>query len=73
MKLGWWVQGIFPKEMSGDHVNGVDRNKGKNIIATGDDWGLVNLYNNPALKGAKCVSYRAHSSHVVRVLFDAKD
>ena len=28
VKLGWWVQGIFPKYTSGDHVNGVDRNKG---------------------------------------------
>jgi hypothetical protein len=59
--------------MSGDHVNGVDRNKNKDIIATGDDWGFVNLYRNPALKGAKCLAYQAHSSHVVRVLFDAKD
>jgi hypothetical protein len=33
----------------------------------------VNLYRNPALKGAKQVSYRAHSSHVVRVKFDDKD
>lgn len=73
VKLGWWVQGIFPRDMSGDHVNGVDRNHTKDIIATGDDWGFVNLYRNPALKGAKCLAYRAHSSHVVRVMFDQKD
>ena len=73
VKLGWWVQGIFPRGKSGDHVNGVDRNHGKDIVATGDDWGFVNLYRNPVLKGAKCGSYRAHSSHVVRVLFDSKD
>ena len=73
VKLGWYVQGIFPRAKSGDHVNGVDRNHGKDIIATGDDWGFVNLYRNPALKGAKCVSYRAHSSHVVRVLFHKND
>jgi WD40 repeat protein len=70
IKLGWWVQGIFPPATSGDHVNGVDRNKTKDIIATGDDWGFVNLYRNPALKDAKFLSYRAHSSHVVRVKFD---
>ena len=58
--------------MSGDHVNGLDRNKNIDIIATGDDWGFVNLYRNPALKGAS-LDYRAHSSHVARVLFDAKD
>ena len=44
--------------------------KDKDIIISGDDWGFVNLYRNPALKGAKALSYRAHSSHVVRVLFD---
>ena len=73
VKLGWWVQGIFPRAKSGDHVNGVDRNHAKDIIATGDDWGFVNLYRNPCLKGAKCRSFRAHSSHVVRVMFDAQD
>ena len=26
VKIGWWVQGIFPPNTSGDHVNGVDRN-----------------------------------------------
>ena len=73
VKLGWWVQGIFPPATSGNHVNGVDRNHSKDIIATGDNWGFVNLYRNPALRGAKCLSYRAHSSHVVRVMFDAND
>lgn len=73
VKLGWWVQGIFPRLTSGDHVNGVDRNKGEDVIATGDDWGLVNLYRNPALKSAKANSFRAHSSHVVRVMFDKSD
>jgi len=26
VKLGWWVQGIFPPATDGSHVNGVDRN-----------------------------------------------
>lgn len=72
-KLGWPVQGIFPPATDGSHINGVDRSKKKDIFAIGDDWGLVNLYRNPALKGAKPQSYRAHSSHVVRVKFDDKD
>lgn len=72
-KLGWWVQGIFPPATSGDHVNGVDRNHGEDVIATGDDWGFVNLYGNPNTKGAKCKAYRGHASHVVRVMFDAND
>jgi WD40 repeat protein len=73
VKLGWWVQGIFPPAKSGNHVNGVHRSHGKDVIATGDNWGLVNLYRNPAVKGGKYSAYRAHSSHVVRVLFDEKD
>lgn len=73
VKLGWWVKGIFPKATSGDHVNGVDRNHGEDIIATGDDWGLVNLYRNPNEKGSRCTAYRGHSSHVVRVMFDKND
>jgi hypothetical protein len=43
------------------------------VIATGDDWGFVNLYGNPNSKGAKCKAYRGHSSHVVRVMFDQND
>jgi hypothetical protein len=73
VRRGWWVQGIYPRETRWDHVNAVDRSNAKDILTTGDDWGFVNLYRNPALKGAKCRSYRGHSSHVVRVLFDGKD
>lgn len=51
-KLGWWVQGIFPPSTDGSHVNGVARNHAKNVIATGDDWGFVNLYRNPNAKGS---------------------
>ena len=51
----------------------VDRSKSKAVFATGDDWGLVNLYRNPNAKGSKCNSFRAHSSHVVRVMFDSSD
>lgn len=61
------MQGIFPPATDGSHINGVARNNGKDLIATGDDWGFVNLYKNPNVKGSKFKSYRAHSSHVVRV------
>lgn len=66
-KLGWPVQGIFPPGTDGTHVNGVDRSKSEEFFTTGDDWGLVNIYRNPNNKGSQCKSYRAHSSHVVRV------
>jgi hypothetical protein len=72
-KLGWPIQGIFPPATDGTHINGVDRNNQGDVFATGDDWGLVNLYRNPNEKGSKCNSYRAHSSHVVRVKFNSND
>jgi WD40 repeat protein len=54
-------------------VYGVDRSKGGDVFATADDWGLVNLFRNPNAKGSASISYRAHSSHVVRVAFDSGD
>jgi hypothetical protein len=50
VKLGWWVQGVFPPATDGSHVNGVDRTKDEKVIVTADDWGLVNLYKNPCMK-----------------------
>jgi len=73
VKLGWPVQGVFPPGTDGSHVNGVDRSKAHDVFASADDWGLVNLYRNPCLEGAKANSYRGHSEHVVRVRFDNSD
>jgi WD40 repeat protein len=41
-------------------------------MATGDDYGLVNLFRDPVIKG-KPRCYRGHSEHVVRVAFSADD
>ena len=73
VKLGWPVQGVFPPGTDGSHVNGVDRSKACDVFASADDYGLVNLYRNPCLEGAKANSYRGHSEHVVRVRFDNSD
>lgn len=69
-KLGWWVQGIFPSGVDGTHVNGVERSNDERVIVVADDWGLVNLYRNPALDGARPKSFMGHSEHVVRAVFD---
>jgi hypothetical protein len=42
------------------------------LLATGDDYGLVNLFNDPCIKG-KPRSLRGHSEHVVRVMFGPND
>lgn len=68
-KFGWLVDGIFPKETSGDHINGVDMNADQTLIATGDDFGLVRVFRSPARHRVKPRSFRAHSEHVVRVKF----
>jgi WD40 repeat protein len=72
-KLGWSVQGIFPPGCDGTHINGVDMSGDQELIATGDDYGLVNIYRNPALENHKARSFRGHSEHVTRVLFTMDD
>ncbi len=72
-KFGWCVDGIFPSGTDGTHINGVDFSKDGKLIATGDDFGLVNLYRNPCLNGHKGISLRGHSEHVVRVKFHDDD
>jgi WD40 repeat protein len=68
-KLAWNVQGIYPYGTDGSHINGVACLKSKKLIATGDDYGLVNVYNDPCLEGHVGKSYRGHSEHVVRIKF----
>ena len=72
-KLGWSVQGIYPTGCDGTHINGVDFSSDQTLIATGDDYGLVNIYRNPALEDHEARSYRGHSEHVTRVLFSMND
>jgi WD40 repeat protein len=72
-RIGWPVQGIYPSGVDGSHINGIDRNHSGDLVATGDDWRLVNLLRYPCLKGGKPVSFAGHSEHVVRVKFDAED
>lgn len=68
-KYGWLVEGIFPSGTDGTHINGVDMTTDGQLIATGDDYGLVNVFRNPARLGHKPISLRGHSEHVVRVQF----
>lgn len=41
--------------------------KNQTIIATGDDYGLVNTYRSPCKEDHKARSYRGHSEHVTNV------
>ena len=42
-------------------------------MATADDYGLVNIFRNPARSGCQPISLRGHSEHVVRVKFHMND
>lgn len=57
-KIGWSVLGVFPKGTDGTHVNGVCLSADGKLLATGDDWGLVNLYRYPCREGNACKSFR---------------
>jgi microtubule-associated protein-like 1/2 len=71
--FGWPVQGIFDPSQDGSDINTCDSNANKSLIVTGDDFGNVNLFRYPVMKGNKSVSSHAHSSHVVRVRFTADE
>ena len=64
---------MFPKGTDGTHINGVDMDQNQSVIATGDDYGLVNVFRNPCRKGSIPRSFRGHSEHVVRVHFGRGD
>lgn len=72
-KFGWSVDGVFPPGTDGTHVNHVEWSKDGTLIATGDDYGLVNVFRNPCRFGHKPISLRGHSEHVVRVGFNSID
>jgi hypothetical protein len=48
-------------------------NEDGTLISTGDDFGLVNIFRNPARKRVQPRSFRGHSEHVVRVKFGRGD
>jgi len=43
--------------------------KDRKLIASGDDYGLVCIANNPLLEGHDFDKYRGHSEHVMNVRF----
>jgi WD40 repeat protein len=73
-KLGWWVDGIWSVGMDGTDINSVARSPGSQseakLIASGDDWGRVNLYRNPVGTDNEAKHFdNGHSSFVCRVKF----
>jgi len=73
VRFTWSNEAIYPSGTDGTHINGVAESHDTQLLCTGDDYGLVNLFRNPARKGACPRSFRGHSEHVVRVAFSADD
>lgn len=73
VKFGWNVEGIFPRGTDGTHINAVSGSSDHQLIACGDDFGLVTLFRDPVRKGHKPRAYRGHSEHVTNVKFSADD
>jgi len=68
--LTWTVQGIFDPQQDGTDVNCVDVSPDGSLIATGDDYGYVNLFKYPSpVKNASKATFVGHSSHVMSVKF----
>ena len=55
--FGWPVQGIYAPDQDGTDVNICAINNDKTLVATGDDYGYVNLYNYPCLDSVKQQNY----------------
>jgi hypothetical protein len=69
-KLGWAVQGVYPPQTDGTHINSIAQSKDVGLLATGDDYGLVSIYRDPAPNPKhKGRSLRGHSEHVTKVAF----
>jgi len=70
VKLGWAVQGVHPSGEDGTHINQVQASPDQSLVVSCDDWGLVNVYNYPAIDNTHAAnSYAGHSEHVVRAAF----
>jgi WD40 repeat protein len=66
-KLGWPVKGIYGGVVDNTHVNAVDRAPASDLVAVGNDWGLVEIFGYPNSEQAKSQAFRAHSEHVMNV------
>ena len=72
-RFGFASQGIFPGVDYTD-VNSVDRSRNGQLMATGDDFGMVKLFKYPCvIEKAENHEYSGHSSHVTKVKFSAND
>ncbi|XP_045105805.1 echinoderm microtubule-associated protein-like 2 isoform X9 [Portunus trituberculatus] len=68
--LSFNTLGIWPEGADGTDVNTCTRANNNSVLVTGDDFGKVKVFSNPAcFQKARCLEYGGHSSHVTAVTF----
>ena len=68
------MKGVWPSGSDVTDVNASCRTLDKQVVATGDDFGMVKLFDFPnASEHAKFKKYAGHSSHVTCVRFACDD
>ncbi len=65
-RFGWNTEPLWTEIIDGSFVNGLDLSKDGHFLALGEDDGCVRVYRNP-VAAKKCVKFKNHSSHVVKV------
>jgi len=75
--FGWPVQGIWPLEADGTEINAVARSHTWDkvpVLATGDNFGRVRLYNYPCIMpGASDKCYKGHAQNITNLAFSNDD
>ncbi len=71
--LGPSVQGIWQGTSDVTDVNSADLSHDGQVLATGDDFGLVKLFPFPVPTAARSKRYLGHSSHVTCVRWSHND
>eukprot|EP00771_Trimastix_marina_P001226 gnl/Trimastix_PCT/2281.p1 GENE.gnl/Trimastix_PCT/2281~~gnl/Trimastix_PCT/2281.p1 ORF type:complete len:694 (-),score=216.07 gnl/Trimastix_PCT/2281:691-2772(-) len=71
-KIGWPVQGIWPKFSDGSDINALDVSPDRRLLVLGDDSRRVGLMSFPCLDPQSEKKYaRGHSEHVTSAAFTA--
>jgi len=69
-RLGWDVNGVYPPGADGTDINTVDSSSSRRLVAAGDDFGSVRLFNYPVMSNDhECIRMSGHSEHVTSVRF----